>query len=121
MIGWIQRYALMLLAVALGVAVVSACVLAWHVRSLQSDLDDCNAEKAQVIGELAFQNEKVDAWRLAAEAAGRGTEAARKLARDAAAAAQPRIDVLEASMQAPEAAGKTCSDAMREIREGKVK
>jgi hypothetical protein len=102
------------LAVALGVSMLGNVALwVWHSHT-EERLQTCNTDKATLTGRIDTQNDMIERWKTDAEAAAEWGLEQRKKARDVSVAVQPRVDALQGRILA--SAGKTCDDALREIR-----
>lgn len=113
-----------LLSPAFWAAIALAAALAWGgYQKTRADLAEEKAENAglqleSVGSALGRQNVAVDDWKKAGQDARQRAAKAQAAADQAQRAAQPEIDALRARIAAAAPAGKTCSDALAEIRGG---
>lgn len=102
------------LAVALGVSLLANAGLFFWQRHTQSSLDTCTGDRATLEARVQVQNEEVEKWKTNAQAAYELGAPARKRAAEVSQTVAPVADALQAQIVA--GAGKTCEDALREIR-----
>lgn len=98
-------------ALALGIL---ALVLWLRLASVQSSLDTCGKQRAELSGKLELQTQATEDWQTAAEVNAEKAEAAGKRARQASESARARGEVLQAQILA--GASTKCVDALAEIR-----
>lgn len=102
------------LAVLLGVSLLANAGLYLWQGHTQTKLEACTEDKATLEARVEVQNAEVAKWKTNAEAAYEIGAPARRRAAEVTQAAAPVADALQARIVTP--AGKTCDDALREIR-----
>lgn len=102
---------------AVVVASALAAAMWWRASALADDLDACAVARSTLQGKLNLQNQEIDAWKAEAVAAIAQADALRRAAAEKTKASQVRAAELKTAIAAPPA-GKTCGDALAEIRRG---
>jgi hypothetical protein len=106
-------YACLAAVVALG----ALCVILWlRLAGVQSDLDTCAQQRSELRGKVELQSQEVAEWKQNADAAFEAGQEAAKKARALAKVQTDRADALQARILA--GAGKSCGEAVGEIRQG---
>jgi outer membrane PBP1 activator LpoA protein len=111
-----------LLSPAFWAAIALAASLAWggYEKNRADRCDDhvkvLDVQIAAMGEQIHRQNDAVDQLQKAGEQARQRAARAQTAAAEALRAAQPEIDALRARIAAATPAGKTCSDALNEIR-----
>lgn len=108
---------MMIAAAALVAGLGALCVILWlRVATVQSDLDTCGKQRAELTGKVELQSQEVEDWKIAAEVAQEKADAATAKARQASQAGKARAEQLQAQILA--GGGKECSAAVLELRRG---
>lgn len=105
------------LAALLAVSTLANVLLWLDNGSLERRLKTCDEQKAEAIGSLTLQNTAIAELKKRADAAEAAASAALVRAEGAEKANRSRIQARQEAIAAPPG-GKTCSDALRSVREG---
>lgn len=108
---------MLIVAGAVAAALAGLCVILWlRLATVQSDLDTCRTQRAELTGKVELQSQQIEDWQLAAEVAQEKADAAAKRARQATNDAKAKGEELQRQILA--GAGTSCDDAMAKVRAG---